>query len=166
MTKKDPTLDILKGIACILMVSAHVTQGHKGIAVYGYINMLCGLAAVLFAGVSGATSFLQAQTSKATKEVVTKYIWLFILAVSLTGLQVWNYMNAHNLLRFSNVLQFLFLGSLICFLIYRKTDKTWICVVIAGAIFAIHFVGMGYVGSHAPLKAFLFYDGDTTYSLV
>ena len=84
MIKRDDSLDILKGVACILMVFSHASIDTRNIAILS-LGFMGSFAAVLFFSVTGVTAWMQAGR-RLPKEVLPPYLILLLAGFSLNGI--------------------------------------------------------------------------------
>jgi len=84
MEKRDHSLDLLKGIACILMVFSHAAIDTRNAVILG-LGFLGSFAAVLFFSVTGITAWMQAGR-RFPKEILPSYTILLLAGFSLNGI--------------------------------------------------------------------------------
>lgn len=84
MEKRDHSLDLLKGIACILMIFSHAAIETKNPVILG-LGFFGSFAAVLFFSVTGITAWMQA-SRRSPKEVLPPYLILLLAGFSLNGI--------------------------------------------------------------------------------
>lgn len=84
MDKRDHSLDLLKGVACILMVFSHAAIETKNPVILS-LGFFGSFAAVLFFSVTGITAWMQAGY-RSPKEILPPYLILFLAGFSLNGI--------------------------------------------------------------------------------
>ena len=109
---RDPSLDLLKGVACILMVLAH-TQLQIDLPSKA-LTFLGSFTPILFFAVSGITAEFQARKYPAAGIVIT-YAMIFLLGLSFAALVVGNFWIAFDM----DILQIIAVGVLTLYLIQR-----------------------------------------------
>jgi hypothetical protein len=166
MIDRDESLDWLKGVACIFMVLTHAVSGLEG-EISGYINLICGLAAGIFAGVTGVTCYYQSKSNRPTSMVLISYVWLFILGFTLTGIQNWRLIELNQLpFMFANIVQFLFLGSAVFIVLHRKQMSIRLALLFGILIFCVHTLSLKINFEFFPFGSYLFYSGKPSFSLL
>lgn len=84
-TKRDRSLDFLKGFACIQMLIAHSPVIFFDTPGSIWIRALCGYATTIFFGISGITALIQIK-HYGIKATLGIYVWLYFLGVSMVFL--------------------------------------------------------------------------------
>ena len=84
MDKRDHSLDVLKGVACILMILSHAAVETKNPVILGF-GFFGSFAAVLFFSVTGITAWMQA-SPRSPKEILPPYLILLLAGFSLNGI--------------------------------------------------------------------------------
>lgn len=149
MKDYDYSLDVIKGISCILMIIAHVPLYFNGNE--RMFQVFASLAPVLFFAVSGVTTTFQARR-RSFKSLFCFYVLFAVIGFS------YNLMWRPSLQAFSvmDVPQIIALGVLSIFLIEKYLKPNiYIYLVLAFVVFLVHF----YIGKQLPdfpLKAILF----------
>jgi len=126
---RDPSVDIIKGFACILMICAHlpalqITEIFPRVFIH-----LCGIATALFFASAGVTATFQ--TSKYKISSLTLYFFLiFIFGTS------WNILLRPSLLAFQviEIFQVIALGSIFVCVLERGGKKASQSVLLISAI--------------------------------
>lgn len=128
---RDQSLDLLKGIACLLMILAHT---HLQIDLPSKIlTFLGGFTPILFFAVSGITANFQARKYPVTG-IVTAYAMIFLLGLSFASMIVGNFWVAFDM----DILQIIAVGVLLLFLIQRFLDPSpWFYLAATVAVFAL-----------------------------
>jgi fucose 4-O-acetylase-like acetyltransferase len=158
MRERDYSLDLIKGIACLLMVFAHVPVGQNywnkpGGSIVGLISFVGGLAPVLFFAVTGVTSSFQSK--KNIKVIIIFYILFGVLGLSYNSMWRPNFYDDF----VGDVPQVIALSVIVLISLekYIKPGKIFYLLLAIG-IFLIHFSITRYV-SPFPLKQLLFAPG-------
>jgi fucose 4-O-acetylase-like acetyltransferase len=84
MEKRDHSLDVLKGVACILMIFSHAAIETKNPVILG-LGFFGSFAAALFFSVTGITAWMQA-SRRSPKEILPPYLILLLAGFSLNGI--------------------------------------------------------------------------------
>jgi fucose 4-O-acetylase-like acetyltransferase len=158
MKVRDYSLDFIKGIACILMVFAHVPigqiywSGPEG-SIIRLMSFVGGLAPVLFFAVTGVTSSFQSK--KNIKAIIIFYTLFGILGLSYNSMWRPNFYADF----VGDVPQVIALSVIVLIFLekYLKPGKIFYLVSAIG-IFLIHFSITRYI-SPFPLKQLLFAPG-------
>ena len=122
---RDLSLDVLKGLGCILMVMAHVPAK---IWTYQGLTFLGGFAPVPFYSVVGVTACFQAQKYK-PRSVILNYLFLFLLGFALNGFNSPDFMRPP-VIHF-DIIQIIAIGSLAVYLLeYYFKPPVWIYLML------------------------------------
>ncbi len=128
---RDHSLDLLKGIACVLMLLAH-TQLQIDLPSKA-MTFLGSFAPVLFFAVSGITANFQARKYPVTGIMAT-YVMIFLLGLSFAAMVAGNFWVSFNM----DILQIIAVGVLVLYLVQRYLKpEPWFHLVAAIAVFAI-----------------------------
>ena len=128
---RDHSLDLLKGVACVLMLFAH-TQLQIDLP-SKVLTFLGGFAPVLFFAVSGITANFQAHKYPVAGIVLT-YTMIFLLGLSFAAMIAGNFWLAFNM----DILQIIAIGVLTLYLVQRYLNPgAWFHLGAAVAIFAV-----------------------------
>ena len=128
---RDHSLDLLKGIACVLMLLAH-TQLQIDLASKA-LTFLGSFAPILFFAVSGITANFQARKHPVTGIVVT-YAMIFLLGLSFAAMVAGNFWVAFEM----DILQIIAVGVLVLYLVQRYLKPgPWFHLGAAVGIFAL-----------------------------
>lgn len=137
-TKRDRSLDFLKGFACIQMLIAHSTVLFFDTPGALWVRVLSGYATIIFFGISGITALIQIK-HYGLKATLSIYIWLYILGVSMVFLVF----HTENLDHFFliEILQIIALGCIMLILIehFIKPNR-WGYLAIALFFIALKFI--------------------------
>ena len=130
-TARDHSLDLLKGVACVLMLLAHthlqIDLPSKAVTFFG------NFTPVLFFAVSGITANFQARKYPVAG-IMTTYIMIFLLGLSFAAMVAGNFWATFNM----DILQIIAVGVLILYLVQRYlAPGYWFHLGAAGAVFAI-----------------------------
>jgi hypothetical protein len=128
---RDHSLDLLKGVACVLMLLAHthlqIDLPSKAVTFFG------NFTPVLFFAVSGITANFQARKYPVAG-IMTTYIMIFLLGLSFAAMVSGNFWATFNM----DILQIIAVGVLILYLVQRYlTPGYWFHLGAAVAVFAI-----------------------------
>ncbi len=128
---RDHSLDLLKGVACVLMLLAHthlqIDLPSKAVTFFG------NFTPVLFFAVSGITANFQARKYPVAG-IMTTYIMIFLLGLSFAAMVAGNFWATFNM----DILQIIAVGVLILYLVQRYlAPGYWFHLGAAGAVFAI-----------------------------
>ncbi|HEX6972707.1 MAG TPA: hypothetical protein VF234_10860 [Limnochordia bacterium] len=147
--RRDPGLDWLKGLACLLMIFPHVPVEAEGWS--QSLRFFGALAPVIFFGVSGATT--EFQLRKRT---------LFGLGLGYLALALWGYLNTwiwHPGRWVADILQGIGLG-VIALALLRRLCPSW-CGYLIPLPFALHWLvqSAGWEAPY-PIAPFLITPGN------
>ena len=129
---RDLSLDVLKGLGCLLMIMAHAPFK---IGIYRQFTFLGGFAPVPFYAVVGVTASFQAQKYK-PRVVILNYLFLFLLGFAL------NAFNSPDLLHppviHFDIIQIIAIGSLAVYLLeYYVKPSAWTYLILGVLSFLI-----------------------------
>ncbi|NCA70011.1 MAG: DUF1624 domain-containing protein, partial [Sphingobacteriia bacterium] len=128
---RDHSLDLLKGVACVLMLLAH-TQLQIDLPSKA-LTFLGSFAPILFFAVSGITANVQAQRYPVTGILLT-YVMIFLLGLSFASMVSGNVWASFNM----DILQIIAVGVLTLYLVQRFIDpRPWTHLAVAVAIFGL-----------------------------
>jgi fucose 4-O-acetylase-like acetyltransferase len=129
---RDFSLDVLKGLGCLLMVMAHVPVR---VGVYRNLTFIGGFAPVLFYSVVGVTAVFQAQKYK-PRAVVLNYLFLFLLGFALNGFNSPDFLLPPAI--HFDIIQIIAIGSLaVYFFEYYFKPPTWAYLALGILFFLI-----------------------------
>ncbi|MBT3336834.1 MAG: DUF1624 domain-containing protein [Anaerolineae bacterium] len=142
--KRDYSLDILKGIGCLMMVVAHSNLGLKGYRPYAFY---AGLAPVLFFAVSGVTASFQSSRYR-PRSVLFAYFFLLLLGFSYNRITDVGFLEEINF----DIIQLVAAGAVVIYLIeYYFDPPLWLYPLLAGITFALKFFISFLVGGRTIL---------------
>ena len=128
---RDHSLDLLKGVACVLMLLAH-TQLQVDLQSKA-LTFLGNFTPVLFFAVSGITANFQARKYPVVGIVFT-YVMIFLLGLSFAAMVAGNFWVAFNM----DILQIIAAGVLVLYLVQRYLKAgPWFHLGAAVAVFAL-----------------------------
>ena len=128
---RDHSLDLLKGVACVLMLLAH-TQLQVDLQSKA-LTFLGNFTPVLFFAVSGITANFQARKYPVAGIVFT-YVMIFLLGLSFATMVAGNFWVAFNM----DILQIIAVGVLVLYLVQRYLKAgPWFHLGAAVAVFAL-----------------------------
>jgi hypothetical protein len=134
LSVRDHSLDLLKGVACVLMLLAH-TQLQIDLPSKA-LTFLGSFAPVLFFAVSGITADFQARKYPVTGIVAT-YVMIFLLGLGFAAMVAGNFWVAFNM----DILQIIAVGVLVLYLVQRHLKPgPWFHLGAAVTVFALKFV--------------------------
>jgi hypothetical protein len=130
-TARDHSLDLLKGVACVMMLLAHtqlqIDLPSKAVTFFGYFTP------VLFFAVSGITANFQARKYPVAGIFAT-YGMIFLLGLSFAAMISGNFWAAFNM----DILQIIAVGTLTLYLVQRYLNPgPWFHLGAATAVFAL-----------------------------
>ncbi len=129
---RDLSLDVLKGLGCLLMVLAHVPAK---IWTYRDLTFLGGFAPVPFYAVVGVTASFQAQKYK-PRSVILNYLFLFLFGFALSGFNSPDFMRPP-VIHF-DIIQIIAIGSLAIYLLeYYLKPSIWVYLILGILSFLI-----------------------------
>jgi len=128
---RDHSLDLLKGVACVLMLLAH-TQLQIDLPSKA-LTFLGSFAPILFFAVSGITANFQAGKYPVTGIVIT-YTMIFLLGLSFAAIVVGDFWSAFEM----DILQIIAVGVLVLYLVQRYLKPSpWFHLGAAVGVFAL-----------------------------
>jgi len=128
---RDHSLDLLKGVACVLMLLAH-TQLQIDLQSKA-LTFLGNFTPVLFFAVSGITANFQARKYPVAG-IVSTYVMIFLLGLSFAAMVSGNFWAAFNM----DILQIIAVGVLVLYLVQRYLKAgPWFHLGAAIAVFAL-----------------------------
>jgi len=128
---RDHSIDLLKGVACVLMLFAH-TQLYVDLPSHA-LTFLGSFAPVLFFAVSGITANFQAHKYPVTGMILT-YAMIFLLGLSFASIVIGNFWEAFEM----DILQIIAVGTLVLYLVQRYLKPgPWFHLGAAVGIFAL-----------------------------
>jgi peptidoglycan/LPS O-acetylase OafA/YrhL len=128
---RDHSLDLLKGVACVLMLLAH-TQLQIDLPSKA-LTFLGSFAPILFFAVSGITANFQARKYPLTGVVVT-YTMIFLLGLSFAAMVAGNFWKTFEM----DILQIIPVGVLVLYLVQRYWKPgPWFHLGATVAVFAL-----------------------------
>ena len=131
--QRDTTIDILKGIGCLVMIVAH-----SGLQFGGYerFKFWGGLAPVLFFAATGATAAFQAQKYK-PRGVLLTYLFLFLLGFSFNRITDPGFLKEPEF----DIIQIVAVSSSIVYLLeYYFHPRPWIYLLLGFLAFGSKFL--------------------------
>ena len=132
---RDLTLDVLKGLGCLLMIMAHMPFK---VGMYKDLTFLGGFAPVPFYSVVGITAFFQAQ-KYFPRSVILNYLILFFLGFALNGF------NSPDFLRppviHFDIIQVIAIGAVAVYMLeYYFKPPNWVYLILGVFCFLIKLV--------------------------
>lgn len=132
--QRDHSLDLIKGLACLLMIFAHTPYTGKFSNEAFFIG---GLAPIFFASVAGITTYFQ--RNKDLKEQLFYYVMFFLLAFSLNGSVGQNIYSKPQV----TILHMIALGSILTLAVLNTFGMSKINLIIFSlASYAIHLFNL------------------------
>ena len=128
---RDHSLDLLKGVACVLMLLAHT---HLQIDLPSKaVTFLGNFTPVLFFAVSGITAYFQARKYPVAG-ILSTYVMIFLLGLSFAAMVSGNFWAAFNM----DILQIIAVGVPVLYLVQRYLKPgPWFHLGAALAVFAL-----------------------------
>jgi hypothetical protein len=131
--QRDTTIDILKGIGCLVMIVAHSSLKVGG---YEQFKFWGGLAPALFFAATGVTAAFQAQKYK-PRGVLLTYSFLLLLGFSFNRITDPGFLQEVEF----DIIQTVAVGSIIIYLLeYYFHPRTWAYFGLALLAFGLKFV--------------------------
>lgn len=131
--QRDTTIDILKGIGCLVMIVAHSSLKFGG---YERFKFWGGLAPVLFFAATGVTAAFQAQKYK-QRGVLLTYIFLFLLGFSFNRITDPGFLKEPEF----DIIQIVAVGSSAVYLLeYYFHPHAWMYLLLGMFAFGLKFV--------------------------
>ena len=136
-SRRDVTLDVLKGLGCLLMVLAHSRVVLKVDDVFTYIG---GLAPILFYTVTGVTATFQA--AKYTfRSIFWPYLFLLLIGYSFNALNYYNFLHDMDY----NIVQTIAFSAVVVYLLERFAHpRLWVYLLLVALTFAIKSLVLWY----------------------
>jgi uncharacterized membrane protein len=132
-SRHDTTIDIIKGIGCLVMIMAHSSLNFGG---YERFKFWGGLAPVLFFSATGVTAAFQAQKYK-PRGVLLTYLFLFLLGFSFNRITDPGFLKEIEF----DIIQTVAMGSMVVYLLeYYFRPPTWIYFGLGLAAFGLKFI--------------------------
>jgi len=130
---RDKTLDILKGLGCLLMIVAHSSLNIGG---YERFKFWGGLAPALFYAAAGAAAALQAQKYKPRGVLIT-YALLALIGFSFNRITDPGFLQEPEF----DIIQIIAVGASAVYLIERRFQpNAWIYLALGLLAFALKFI--------------------------
>lgn len=131
--KRDTSIDILKGIGCLVMIVAHSSLNIGGYEVFKFWG---GLAPVLFYSAAGVTAAFQAQKYK-PRGVLLTYAFLILLGFSFNRITDPGFLKEIEF----DIIQMIAVGSCAIYLLeYYVRPRAWIYLLLGFITFGLKFV--------------------------
>ncbi len=131
--KRDTSIDILKGIGCLVMIVAHSSLNIGGYEIFKFWG---GLAPVLFYSAAGVTAAFQAQKYK-PRGVLLTYAFLILLGFSFNRITDPGFLKEIEF----DIIQMIALGSMIVYLLeYYLHPRAWVYFVLGLIAFGLKFI--------------------------
>jgi hypothetical protein len=128
---RDHSLDLLKGVACVLMLLAH-TQLQIDLPSKA-LTFMGSFAPILFFAVSGITANFQARKYPVAGIVAT-YVMIFLLGLSFAAMVSGNFWLAFNM----DILQIIAVGVLVLYFVQRYLNPSpWFYLGATVTVFAL-----------------------------
>jgi hypothetical protein len=131
--QRDTTIDILKGIGCLVMIVAHSSLKFGG---YERFKFWGGLAPVLFFAATGVTAAFQAQKYK-PRGVLLTYAFLLLLGFSFNRITDPGFLEETEF----DIIQMVAVGSSLVYLIeYYLRPRAWVYLLLGFLTFGLKFI--------------------------
>jgi hypothetical protein len=132
-SQRDPSIDILKGIGCLVMIVAHSSLNFGG---YDRFKFWGGLAPALFFAATGVTAAFQAQKYK-PRGVLLTYAFLFLLGFSFNRITDPGFLEEIEF----DIIQTIAIGSSVIYLLeYYFRPRTWVYLLLGFLAFGLKFI--------------------------
>ena len=132
-TQRDTTIDILKGIGCLVMIVAHSSLKIGG---YEQFKFWGGLAPVLFFAATGVTAAFQAQKYK-PRGVLLTYAFLFLLGFSFNRITDPGFLEEIEF----DIIQIVAISSSLIYLVeYYFRPRVWVYLLLGFLAFGLKFI--------------------------
>lgn len=132
-SQRDNSIDILKGIGCLLMIIAHSSLNFGG---YDRFKFWGGLAPILFFSAAGVTASFQAKKYQ-PRGVLWTYAFLFLLGFSFNRITDPGFLQE---LEF-DIIQMIVIGSSAIYLLeYYLHPQTWVYLIFGFLAFGLKFI--------------------------
>jgi hypothetical protein len=122
VSERDHALDWLKGLACILMLMAHVPPIFIDSPGAWLLRWFAGMVPILFFGLAAETALIQSRRY-GFKAAAVLYGWLFLLGANLVAIVLHKGRFDH--FAYLEILQIIAIGSLFVMLLDRFSFKPW-----------------------------------------
>jgi hypothetical protein len=130
--QRDNTIDILKGIGCLVMIVAHSSLNIGG---YDRFKFWGGLAPVLFFSATGVTAAFQAQKYR-PRGVLLTYAFLFLLGFSFNRITDPGFIKEIEF----DIIQIVAVGSTAVYLLeYYFRPRTWVYLFLGLLAYGLKF---------------------------
>jgi fucose 4-O-acetylase-like acetyltransferase len=132
-SQRDTSIDILKGIGCLVMIVAHSSLKFGG---YERFKFWGGLAPVLFFAATGVTAAFQAQKYK-PRGVLLTYGFLFLLGFSFNRITDPGFLQEPEF----DIIQMVAIGSSAVYLLeYYLRPRAWVYLLLGFLTFGLKFL--------------------------
>ena len=132
-SQRDTSIDILKGVGCLVMIVAHSSLKSIG---YEQFKFWGGLAPVLFFSATGVTAAFQAQKYK-PRGVLLTYAFLFLLGFSFNRITDPGFLQEPEF----DIIQMIAIGSVAVYLLeYYLRPRAWIYFLLGFLAFGLKFI--------------------------
>jgi hypothetical protein len=132
-SQRDTTIDILKGIGCLVMIVAHSSLKIGG---YEQFKFWGGLAPALFFSATGVTAAFQAQKYK-PRGVLLTYVFLLLLGFSFNRITDPGFLREPEF----DIIQTIAIGSSVVYLLeYYLRPQVWIYLLLGFLAFGLKFI--------------------------
>ncbi len=130
--KRDSSIDILKGVGCLVMIVAHSSLNMGG---YERFKFWGGLAPALFYSAAGVTAALQAQKYK-PRGVLLTYLFLILLGFSFNRITDPGFLEEIEF----DIIQMIAVGSALVYLLeYYLRPPAWMYLLLGFIAFGMKF---------------------------
>jgi len=131
--QRDTTIDILKGVGCLVMIVAHSSLR---IGAYEELKFWGGLAPVIFFAATGVTAAFQAQKYK-PRGVLLTYAFLLLLGFSFNRITDPGFLRQPEF----DIIQIVAVGSSVIYLLeYYFHPRPWIYLLLGFLAFGLKFL--------------------------
>jgi hypothetical protein len=131
--QRDTTIDILKGIGCLVMIVAHSSLK---IGEYEHFKFWGGLAPVIFFAATGVTAAFQAQKYK-PRGVLLTYAFLLLLGFSFNRITDPGFLRQPEF----DIIQIVAVGSSVVYLLeYYIHPRAWVYLLLGFIVFGMKFM--------------------------
>ena len=132
-SQREPFIDILKGIGCLVMIVAHSSLNFGG---YERFKFWGGLAPVLFFAATGVTAAFQAQKYK-PRGVLFTYAFLLLLGFSFNRITDPGFLQEPEF----DIIQMVAVGSSVIYLLeYYFHPRVWVYLLLGFLTFGLKFI--------------------------
>ncbi|GAB4539320.1 MAG: hypothetical protein Fur002_04240 [Anaerolineales bacterium] len=130
---RDKTLDVLKGLGCLLMIVAHSSLNLNG---YDRFKFWGGLAPALFYAAAGAAAAFQAKKYQ-PRGVLLNYALLALIGFSFNRITDPDFLQEPEF----DIIQIIAVGASAVYLLERRyKPKTWLYLALGFLAFALKFI--------------------------